>query len=224
MSYLVYYPLMWILGRTRGFTPLHASALESERGGILIGGLGGVGKTTTCVALLRRPGVSLVAENLVLTDGEFVYPCYEPVRLDERSLAMLGAAPYGLTPMSFPEGLKDKWLFHVSENAVAQKVTPRALFLPQFSPARYRRALEPDLVAEKLVAMNRLTLELDDFGWFASALDMHWPQAGQALVMEHGQHHGELRGLARATPCFELGIDRTAGVDAVVEDILEAMS
>src|SRR5206468_2983173 len=85
MSYLVYYPLMWILGRTRGFTPLHASALDSERGGILIGGLGGVGKTTTCVALLRRPGLSLVAENLVLTDGEFVYPCYEPARLDERS-------------------------------------------------------------------------------------------------------------------------------------------
>ncbi|TMQ70246.1 MAG: hypothetical protein E6K81_13095 [Candidatus Eisenbacteria bacterium] len=38
MSYLVYYPLLWFLRRTRGLEPLHASALDADAGGVLIGG------------------------------------------------------------------------------------------------------------------------------------------------------------------------------------------
>ncbi|MDZ7342958.1 MAG: hypothetical protein ONA90_00420, partial [candidate division KSB1 bacterium] len=127
MSYLVYYPLMWHLERSLGWTVFHASALASPAGGILIGGLGGVGKTTTCVALMQRPGIELVAENIIFTDGEWIYPCYEPIRLDENSLAMLGNDLKGLAPMAFPEGLKDKWLFHLRVNGRLTKVKPAAL-------------------------------------------------------------------------------------------------
>ncbi len=219
MSYLVYYPLMWHLESFRGWTVFHASALASARGGILIGGLGGVGKTTTCVALMQRPGIELVAENIIFTDGEFVYPCYEPIRLDENSLAMLGNDLKGLTPMTFPEGLKDKALFHLQAHGRSEQVKPAALFLPQFSPQRYLTPLTPELAAEKMAAMNRLTRELDDYGWYAAAPDMHWPRAGQAA-----QRFEVLRRLAGQARCFELGIDRSAGVEAVVEDILGAVN
>jgi hypothetical protein len=215
MSYLVYYPLIWYLENYRGWTILHASALAGERGGIMIGGLGGVGKTTTCVALMQQPGIELISENLIFTDGEFIYPCYEPIRLDEGSLAMLGENPQGMTGMAFPEGLKDKWLFHLKTAALPQKVKPAALFLPQFSSRRYVTPLAPELAAEKMVAMNRLTRELDDYGWYAAALDMTWPKAGQA-----GNRVEVLRRFARQAGCFELGIDRSAGVQAVVDDIL----
>jgi hypothetical protein len=215
MSYLVYHPLMWHLERSCGWTVFHASALAGARGGILVGGLGGVGKTTTCVALMRRPGIELVAENIVFVDGEFVYPCYEPIRLDDNSLAMLGNDLKNLTPMAFPEGLKDKSLFHLHAEGRTEKVKPAALFLPQFSPRRYLKTLPPDVVAEKMAAMNRLTRELDDYAWYAAALEMHWPQAGQAA-----QRLEVLRRFAARTRCFELGIDRSAGVEAVVEDIL----
>ncbi|MDZ7359726.1 MAG: hypothetical protein ONB46_03215 [candidate division KSB1 bacterium] len=218
MSYLVYYPLMWHLERSLGWTVFHASALASPAGGILIGGLGGVGKTTTCVALMQRPGIELVAENIIFTDGEWIYPCYEPIRLDENSLAMLGNDLQGLAPMTFPEGLKDKSLFHLRANGRLNKVKPAALFLPQFSPRRYLTPLPPPLAAEKMAAMNRLTRELDDYAWYAAALEMHWPQAGQAA-----KRLEVLRRFAEATRCFELGIDRTAGVEAVVMDILNAI-
>ncbi len=215
MSYLVYYPLMWYLENFRGWTILHASALASANGGIIIGGLGGVGKTTTCVALLQRPGISLVSENLIFTDGDFIYPCNEPIRLDAGSLAMLGENPAGLMPMAFPEGLKKKWFFHLRTNGQSQKVKPAALFLPQFTAQRFVTPLTSDLATEKMVAINRLTRELDDYSWYAAALEMHWPNIGQAK-----NRLEVLRRFAENVRCYELGIDRSAGVEAVVEDIL----
>ena len=218
MSYLVYYPLIWHLERFRGWTVLHASALADATGGLLIGGLGGVGKTTTCVALMQHPGVALMSENIVFTDGEFIYPCYEPIRLDAESLSMLGENPPGLSRMAFPNGLKEKWLFHLKKSELPLKIKPRWLFLPQFSSRRYLKPLASDLVAEKILAMNRLTRELDDYGWYAAALDMHWPRVGQARSRIE-----VLCRFAQKVRCYELGIDRTAGVEAVVEDILKAV-
>jgi hypothetical protein len=219
MSYLVYYPLMWYLENFCGWTALHASALNSVHGGIIIGGLGGVGKTTTCVALLQHADIELIAENLIFTDGEFVYPCPEPIRLNETSLAMLGDNPQGLAPMSFPEGLKEKCFFHLKSRQLSNKATSAVLFLPQFAPRRYLMPLTAEIAAERLVAINRLTRELDDYGWYAAALDMTWPRPGQA------QHRLEvIRRFAEQVRCFELGIDRAAGVEAVVEDIFRALA
>lgn len=218
MSYLVYYPLIWYLENFRGWTILHASALSSTPGGIMIGGLGGVGKTTTCVALMQRPGIKLISENIIFTDGEFIYPCDEPIRLDDGSLAMLGENPKGLRAMQFPEGLKEKALFHLDAASRAERVKPAALFLPQFAPRRYVTALAPEVAAEKMVAMNRLTRELDDYGWYAAALEMYWPRPGQAE-----KRIEVLRRFTQNARCYELGIDRTAGVGAVIEDILKSV-
>ncbi len=218
MSYLVYYPLLWHLERTRGWVALHASALATGGGSLLIGGLGGVGKTTTCVALMQQPGIALIAENLVLTEGEFVYPCYEPIRLNPDSLHMLGERASCLVPMAFPEGLKEKSLFHFEAAAQTASSRPAALFLPHFAPQRRVHEITAEAAAEKIIAMNRLTLELDDYGWYAAALDLHWPQAGQAL-----RRVEVVRRFAQSARCFALGIDRSAGVAAVVEDILASV-
>jgi hypothetical protein len=119
--------------------------------------------------------------------------------------------------MAFPEGLKDKWLFHLKPKTLPEKVRPAMLFLPQFSQRRYLTQITPELAAEKMAAMNRLTRELDDYGWYAAALEMHWPKAGQA-----SHRFNVLRRFAEQAYCFELGIDRSAGVEAVVNDILGA--
>jgi hypothetical protein len=120
----------------------------------------------------------------------------------------------GLIPMEFPEGLKPKWLFHVAKNENPERVQPAILFLPQFSSKSYLTELAPELALEKILAMNRLTLELDDYGWYAAALDMHWPMASRAA-----QRIEVFRQFVQRITCYELGIDRSAGVGAVVEDI-----
>ena len=45
MSYLVYHPLLWYLRTFRGWTVMHASALDTAYGGIIIAGLAGVAKS-----------------------------------------------------------------------------------------------------------------------------------------------------------------------------------
>ena len=116
-----------------------------------------------------------------------------------------------------PDGLKDKTMYRV--DGAATRVTPRALFLPRFTARRSVRPVAPELAVERIIAMNRLTIELDDYGWFAAALDLHWPEAGNAE-----RKIDTVRRFARATPCFDLGIDRAAGVDAVVDDILATVT
>jgi hypothetical protein len=132
---------------------------------------------------------------------------------------MLGDNPQTLAPMIFPEGLKEKCFFHLKSQQLSHKAKAAVLFLPQFAPQRYLKPLTAEIAAERLVAINRLTRELDDYGWYAAALDMTWPQPGQA------RHRVEVvRRFAQQVRCFELGIDRAAGVEAVVEDIFQTLS
>ena len=218
MSYIFYYPLFWYLENFRNWTLIHASALDTAYGGVLVSGLGGVGKTTTCVALLQHTGARLISENIVLTDGELLYPCYEPIRLNPDSIDMLAEKFNGLRKMAFPQGLKDKSLYHFDIHNVPVAVRPAALFLPVFSPRRYVEYLPENIAVEKMLAANRLTLEIDDYYWYASALELTWPKVGQMNMRPK-----VLSMLTEKSQCFELGIDRTQGVEAVVKDIMGSM-
>ncbi len=219
MRYLVYHPLVWYLRKFRGWTALHASALESEIGGIIIAGLAGVGKSTTCVALMQKMGARIVSENLILTNGRFIYSCYEPIRLDEGSLALLGNNANGLKPMEFPVGVKEKTLFHLKWQELPQAVKPVALFLPEFRGSHYVRPLSPALAAEKIIAINGLVRELDDFEWYAAALDYLWPNVKLAP-----RPREVLQRLTQHVRCLELGIDPSAGIQVVVDDIVGALT
>ena len=87
--YLVYFPLLWYLERTRQWYPLHASAVAWPQGAIVLAGLGGIGKSTLTLAFLRDPDARLLSENLILHDQERVYAFPEPIHLDDRSRKML---------------------------------------------------------------------------------------------------------------------------------------
>jgi hypothetical protein len=215
MSYMVYYPLFWHLQQVRGWTPLHASALAAGERGLVVAGVGGVGKTTTCVALIQHAGMDLLSENLVFTDGEAIYPCPEPIRLDANSRAILGEDFDGLVPVTFPDGLKDKELFHLAGRTRATRVDASVVLLPVFSRRRHVRPIPPAVAAERIIAMNRLTMELDDYGWWAAAPNLIWPTPRPAA-----ESYEVLHALTRRARCFELGIDRSAGIPALVEDIV----
>ncbi len=218
MSYMIYYPLFWYLENFRGWTLMHASALETEHGGVMIGGLGGIGKTTTCIALIQHANAKLISENIIFTDGQKLYPCYEPIRLNPDSIEMLSENFQGLRKMNYPEGLKDKSMYHINTESLPTSVPAKALFMPSFSPTRYVKPYDTKKCAEKMAAANRLTREIDDYYWYASALEMLWPKEGQSALRGAVMHK-----LAETAACYELGIDRNAGVEAVVEDIMNSI-
>jgi hypothetical protein len=176
--------------------------------------VGGVGKTTTGVSLLAQEGTRLVSENLVFHDDVRLYACYEPIRLDDASVALLGARRAILCPADIPDGANHKNLYHVRRHALADTVDAAALFVPRFARAGWVRPLEVERAVGLLLAFNTLTREVNDFQWFASTLEVLWP-----TPRVHEQRAAPLRALLQRIRCYELGIDRSQGVEPVVHAI-----
>jgi hypothetical protein len=216
--YLVYFPIAWHLERTRGWALIHASAVARDDRAVLIVGPGGAGKTTTSVALVARTGMSLVTENLLFCDGARIYPLIEPLRLTGPSLALLSEELAGLQPIAVPGGLQDKSMFWLRAEPTLKDVTATAIFMPQFSRTGFVAPVAADIACERIGAINRLTLELNDYYWYTAALDLLWPQGHNAQ-----RQLDVLRTLTAITPCYTLGIDRSAGTAAVVDQVLQCI-
>jgi hypothetical protein len=216
MSWFVFFPLAWYLEHQRGIYLMHASGIDLEGQGIIIGGVGGVGKTTTGVSLLAQEGTRLVSENLIFYDAERIYSCYEPIRLDDASVGLLGARRQILEPAEIPDGANHKNLYHVRRHAVTDAVPATALFVPRFTPHSFVRPLAVDRCMELLLAFNTLTREVNDYQWFAATLDVGWP-----TLRSLERRAATLRALLERVRAYEIGIDRTQGVEPVVRTVLE---
>jgi hypothetical protein len=219
LRYLVYFPIAWFLERTQGWRLIHASAVAAGDQAVLVAGPGGSGKTTTCVALVALAGMTFVAENLLFVDGEQIYPVSEPIRLTDESLTLLGGKPIELENLSPLIGSrKHKSLFRLPTAVATRVLRPATVFIPQFSEVGFLRRIPPAIASELLGAVNRLTLELNDYDRYTAALDLLWPQAGKAQRQVHVVNR-----LTASTPCYVLGIDQSAGVKPVVAQINECL-
>jgi hypothetical protein len=217
--YLVQFPVAWHLARTRGWALLHASAVACDGEAVLIAGPGGAGKTTTCLGLTARPGVRLLSENLLFTDGTHLFPLSEPIRLTGDSLALLDPQQRrALVPLAAGGGSKHKTLFCAPDGIGGAPVRAAALFIPRFTERGALAPIAPAVAAEMLGAINRLTLELNDYDWYAAALDLVWPSPGRATLQAD-----VLGRLTASSACYVLGIDRGAGVAAVADRILDCV-
>jgi len=216
--YLVHFPIAWYLERTRGWAFIHAAAVDTGDGAVLIAGPGGAGKTTTTLALVAQTGMKLMTENLLFTDGMDIFPVVEPIRLTVQSMSLLKDNLRNLEPIELPGGLRDKTMFWLPQSRTIKPTKPKVLFLPQFSQYSFVRPILAPVASELIGASNRLTLGLNNYYWYTAALDMLWPQSGNS----HRQL-STLQTLTTNTPCFALGINRSAGVEAVVEQILNCL-
>lgn len=216
MSWFVFYPLAWYLEHFRGIYMMHASGIDISGHGVIIGGVGGVGKTTTGVSLLAHEGTRLVSENLIFYDAERIYSCYEPIRLDDQSVELLGTRRAILSACDIPDGANHKNVYHVRRTHVVDAVEASAIFVPRFTHQGYMRPLDLDRCMELLLAFNELTREVNDYNWFAATLNVGWP-APRSLE----RRAAALRGLLEKVQRWEIGIDRTQGVEPVVRGILE---
>ncbi len=219
MSWFVFYPLAWYLEHFRGIYLMHASGIDVAGHGIVIGGVGGVGKTTTGISLLAHEGTRLVSENLIFHDARNIYSCYEPIRLDDQSVELLGSRRQILAPAEIPDGANHKNVYHVRRSAVVDAVEASAVFVPRFTPHGYVRPLDAERATEMLLAFNTLTREVNDYQWFAATLNVAWPTPRS---LEH--RAATLRGLLENTAVYEIGIDRSQGVEPVVRAILDRAS
>ncbi len=114
--------------------------------------------------------------------------------------------------VELPSGLRNKSMCWLPASHGQESIEAGLLFLPRFASRSFVEPLSPAVACELLSASNRLTLELDDYDWYSAGLDLLWPRPGNAR-----RKHDGLERLTGSARCYTLGIDRTAGVDSVVE-------
>jgi hypothetical protein len=161
-------------------------------------------------------GMRLLTENLVFCDGQQVFPVCEPIRLTAESLELLGESAKQLESFESVGGLKHKSMFVPPMDPDPAGVRAEIVFLARFSSPGFARLIPRTVARELIRATNVLTLELNDFYWYAAALDLLWPPVGPTRA-------DPLERLTATTPCYSLGIDRATGVEPVVARILDCL-
>lgn len=212
MKYFVYFPMAWYLEHFYGLYMLHASAVKLNGTAVVIAGVGGVGKTTTCMALLEQEEALLVSENLIFYDGKQIYACYEPIRADDGSMALLGDTNGRFRRGKILPRVKDKNVFHLGRHQLVDEARASALFIPKFAGETAVSSLDPDICVEQLLSINTQTREVNAYYQFAAVLNLLWPKEHRAK-----RQILELTELVNKANVYELSINPKTGVEPVVD-------
>jgi hypothetical protein len=195
----------WLLNH--GLQLVHAAAVGNSKGGVLIGGKGGSGKSTTALACLES-NLSYVGDDytlLGLDPGPVVYSLYNSAKLNNDHVQRFAA----LLPkiVNSDRLAEEKALLFVNEHypsKVAPRLTVRAILLPRVTGLAETR-LKRVSVAMALAALAPSTI-------------FQLPRAGNEAFKF-------LATFARKLPCFslELGTDLSS-IPPVIEGLLAEIS
>ena len=191
----------WLL--SQGLQLVHAAAVGNSHGGVLFGGKGGTGKSTTALACLES-NLSYVGDDYTLLgmdSGPVVHSLYNSAKLNSDHVQRF---PELLPKIANPERLaEEKALLFVNEHypaRVATRLPVRAILLPRVTglvETRYKRVS----VAMALAALAPSTI-------------FQLPRAGNEALKF-------LATFARPLPCFslEVGTDLST-IPPVIEGLL----
>lgn len=191
----------WLL--SRGLQLVHAAAVGNSSGGVLIGGKGGSGKSTTALACLES-NLSYVGDDytlLELDSGPVVHSLYNSAKLNSDHVKCFPAL---LSKIANPDRLADeKALLFVNEHdpaKVATRLPVRAILLPRVTglpETRWKRVS----VAMTLAALAPSTI-------------FQLPRAGNEALKF-------LATFARNLPCYSLEVGTNLStIPPVIEGLL----
>jgi hypothetical protein len=191
----------WLL--SRGLQLVHAAAVGNSNGGVLIGGKGGSGKSTTALTCLESP-LFYVGDDytlLELDSAPVVHSLYNSAKLNSDHVQRF---PSLLPKIANPDRLaEEKALLFVNEHdraKVAARLPVKAILLPRVT-GRPETRLKRVSVAMTLAALAPSTI-------------FQLPRAG-------GEAFKFLAAFARGLPCFSLeaGTDLST-IPPVIERLL----
>jgi hypothetical protein len=151
------YLLHWALGDDR-FQLAHAGAVGTARGGVLLTGRGGSGKSTATLACLGS-GLRIAGDDFVLVENGAtprVHGLYATARLAHDHLSRF---PHLAARATRPPRDDGKALLLLDADALARSFPLRAVVLPRVVPGAATR-LRPAGAAETLAALGATTLFL----------------------------------------------------------------
>jgi hypothetical protein len=203
--------LHWALRGPRSHL-VHAGAVGDQvRGGVLLAGRSGAGKTTVAVAALQG-GMRYVADDYLLLTMDAVptaWNLYRWAKLDEpqkERFAGLAAAARHFPPRE-PD---QKWVLDISDaspGALIESLPVRAVVVPRVGGLRVR--LRRIGSAEAFLALA--------------------PSSALQMPFDDGAVVRSLAAVVRTVPCFALDVaepvpDLAAAVDHVLDEAVETLS
>ncbi len=215
LKYFLYFPSIWYQEQFQKRYLLHASGASMNGNGVALGGVGGVGKTTTCIGLLTRENTHLLSENLIYFDEKNFYQLYEPIRLDDNSVKLLGEKKDSVFPCNFPDGTRPKQMFHVHDRYLKNQCPAKVMILPEFYQESSAKQISAQKAVMRLENYNLLTREVNDYFWYAATLNL----LEGANNFPTYRRIETLQKLLADIPAYQLFIDRSQGVAPVVETI-----
>jgi hypothetical protein len=218
--HLVYYPIFWHLEIFRKWHVLHSAAVSLDGDGIIISGMGGVGKSTLNMAILARPEARFLSDNLLLYDSERIYACPEPIQLRSNPGHFLGNIEEGLgvkidgfDGFTSSQGGVSSYL--IRREFIKEEAIPNILLFPRITNREVISAIPKEECLEKLSSVNQLVMEMRDYYNYSSVLNL------LCLGRANSHHRLEaLQGLLDGVNCYELGLKREANPQSILDQIL----
>ena len=216
LSYLVYYPCWWWLEQTRDLHPIHAGAVTTDAGAILLAGASGIGKSTLAVALAMSPGTRFLSDSFVLQQGDDVWAVREPILLDAWSRRWLGSAADELQVIEGSFGL-NRCGYQMPAHRRVEAGRVALLLFPRRAPESYARPISAEQAHHRLSAADLMINDLRRYWAFAAVLEqLHLG----GLVARREAH---LARLVAATPCYEIGLTADMSSGAAVHAIMQLL-
>lgn len=209
----VYYPLFWWLERMRDTHPLHAGAVHTPRGALLLAGPSGVGKSTLTAALGSGDGAAILSDTFTLHRGTEMWAVPEPMLLDRWSRDWLGEAAKELVGVEHGYALGRDG-YSVPAARFRARAEAAAIVLPHRAQRDSDTRLDPAAAVSRIEAYNDIVNDMRRYRPVAAVLELLDPTGlGRARVRN-------LEELTAAVPCWEIGLSPSLTRDQAVTRLL----
>ena len=173
--YLIYLPFLYYMERFRNLFLIHAGAVEFQGQGIILAGLGGVGKSTFSLGSMNVASCKFLSDNIIFHNETTIYPLPEPIALDSSSKEFIGNAEKHLQPINIPSS-HNRMYYHVRPDYCCSAAIPKSIFWLQWGEANEIKPLAKDDCIKGILKINLLAKELREYYILAAAIDLAFPQ------------------------------------------------
>jgi len=210
--YFVLIPLFYYLEYFNGLFLLHASAIDLDGKGVLLSGLGGVGKSTFSLGMMHIKGSKFISDNLIFFSDNKVYPCPEPIALDNKSIQMITSLKDYLTPRNIEYSHDRSW-YHVKPELISPETTPKYLFWLQQGNKNRVIPVEKENCIKNLIQINFLAKEVREYLSIAAALNLNFPN-----VISLDRYYELIRSLLLNVDCYVLQFKPGVNIETVISE------
>ena len=198
LYYIIFIPFFYYLERFRNLFLLHASAIKYHEKGVILSGLGGIGKSTFSFGTLLLKGCTFISYNLIFYDYQNIYSCPEPIALDTRSIDILKDVTNLLIPKRF-EFTHGRMWYKIKQEAISSEAIPKYLFWLQCGNENKILPLDKDTCIRHLSNINLLAKEVREYYILAAAFDLVLPKS-----LSRNSYGKTLTSLLSSVDCFVL--------------------